>query len=172
MSCDELAGRLYRIRNDGSYTVVLENQGTPNGMGFTVDEKHMYYQDSRTQQLWQFDYNIESGTISNQQLLRSGQDCNDRGRGDGMTVDSNGDVWSARWDGGCVIHCDPQGVPMEHHDLPALCVSSVTFGGEDYTDMYLTTAGGYDRPAKGEGAGALFRISPGIKGKPEYRTAF
>ena len=52
--------------------------------------------------------------------------------------------------------------------FPAKKVSSVIFGGRDLTDMYVTTAGGEDKPNKGPGAGALFRMNTGVKGKPEF----
>jgi D-xylonolactonase len=45
----------------------------------------------------------------------------------------------------------------------------VTFGGDDYQDMYVTTAGGDNKAEEGEGAGALFRLRmPGVRGLPEY----
>ena len=47
-------------------------------------------------------------------------------------------------------------------------MSSVTFGGPDYSDMYITTAGGKNKPEEGSGAGALFRLNPGIRGEPEF----
>ena len=88
-----------------------------------------------------------------------------------MTIDANGDLWSARWDGACVIHCDGQGVPKAHFDLPAQCVTSVAVGGADYRDLYVTTAGGDERATKGAGAGALFKLSVGVAGRPEFRSA-
>jgi D-xylonolactonase len=54
--------------------------------------------------------------------------------------------------------------------FPARKVSSVTFGGSDYTDIYVTTAGGDQKAREGDGAGALFRLRLGIQGKPEFRS--
>jgi sugar lactone lactonase YvrE len=170
MSCDELAGRLYHLDCDGNSSVILEEQGTPNGMGFSPDLRWMYYQDSRAQKLWRFDYDSASGGVSGQTLLRSAEEWGDRGRGDGLTVDVNGDIWSARWDGGCLIRCDAAGVPQEHYDLPAQCVTSMAFGGVDYRELYVTSAGGDERPDKGAAAGALFRLMPGVAGCPEFRS--
>jgi D-xylonolactonase len=48
-------------------------------------------------------------------------------------------------------------------------VSSVTFGGDDVRDLYVTTAlDGGDKAGEGAGAGALFRLRPGIRGLPEF----
>jgi D-xylonolactonase len=47
-------------------------------------------------------------------------------------------------------------------------VSSVTFAGEDYADMYVTTSGGDNKPEEGQGAGGLYRLNPGVCGRAEY----
>ena len=49
-------------------------------------------------------------------------------------------------------------------------MSSAIFGGADYTDLYVTTAGGHDKASNGPGAGALFRLRPGVRGVPEFRS--
>lgn len=89
-----------------------------------------------------------------------------------MTVDADGHIWSARWNGGRVVRHSPDGEIVDEIDLPARTVSSVTFGGPNYRDRYLTTAlTDADRATEGDGAGALFRISDvGVAGVPEYRS--
>jgi D-xylonolactonase len=54
--------------------------------------------------------------------------------------------------------------------FPARKVSSITFGGDDYTDMYVTTAGGGRKAEEGSGAGCLFRLKTGATGRPEFRS--
>jgi len=98
------------------------------------------------------------------------QTAENEGVPDGMTVDAEGYVWSARWDGGCLVRYAPDGTEERRIHFPAKKVSSVIFGGEDYTDMYVTTAGGNNKAEEGEGAGALFRINLGIKGVPEFAS--
>jgi D-xylonolactonase len=49
-------------------------------------------------------------------------------------------------------------------------VSCPTFGGPDYTDIYVTTANVQGKEIEGPGAGALFRVNLGIKGVPEFRS--
>ena len=85
-----------------------------------------------------------------------------------MTVDAEGCVWSARWDGWCLVRYAPDGTELQRIKFPAKKVSSVIFGGPDYTDMYVTTAGGNNKAENGPGAGALFRLRLGIQGVPEY----
>jgi D-xylonolactonase len=85
-----------------------------------------------------------------------------------MTVDAMGYVWSAVWGGSCLIRYRPNGTEERRIEFPVKKVSSVTFGGPDYTDIYVTTAGGDQKAADGELAGALFRLNAGIHGVPEY----
>ena len=166
MSTRSRPGRLYRLERDGRLTKLLDGIGTSNGLGFTPDRKGLYYTDSRRREIYLFDYDRETGEISNQRAFVRVPEG--EGVPDGMTVDSEGYVWSARWDGGCLVRYAPDGNEERRIYFPARKVSSLTFGGEDYTDIYVTTAGGNDKENEGWGAGALFRINLGIKGVPEF----
>ena len=166
MPSDSHLGSLYRLDTDGSISHVLGGIGISNGMGFTPDGKQMYYTDSPTHNIYIFDYDIATGELSNQRVfVNTGE--ND-GIPDGMTVDDEGYVWSARWDGSSLVRYSPQGEQVNRIWFPARKVSSVIFGGEDYTDMYVTTAGGQDKTGEGPGAGCLYRTNLGITGKREY----
>ena len=159
-------GSLYRLDTDGSITKVLGDIGISNGMGFTPDAKQMYFTDSPTHNIYIFDYDIESGELSNRRVfVNTGE--ND-GIPDGMTVDADGYVWSARWDGSSLVRYSPDGEQVNRIWFPARKVSSVVFGGEDFTDMYVTTAGGEDKTGEGPGAGCLYRLNVGVRGKAEY----
>lgn len=168
MSTEKRKGRLYRLDPNGSITVVLENTGTANGMGFSPDLKKMYFCDSGERTISVFDYDRDTGALSNRRLLARTE--GDQGKPDGMTVDAEGFIWSARWDGSRLVKMSPDGQPLEHLLFPTRKVSSVTFGGDDLTEMYVTTAGGEDPAANGELAGALFRLKLGIKGRLEFRS--
>ena len=161
-------GRLYRLDPDGTLRIVLEGIGTSNGMGFTPDRRGMYYTDSRKHEIYLLDYDQASGALSNQRVFVKTPD--DDGVPEGMTVDAQGYVWSARWDGRALFRYSPDGGLNRRIEFPANKVSCPTFGGEDYEDLYVTTAGGPDKATEGDGAGALFRLRPGIQGIPEFRS--
>jgi D-xylonolactonase len=161
-------GRLYRLDVDGSLRIVLEGIGCSNGMGFTPDRRQMYYTDSPQREIYLFDYDMATGDISNQRVWVTTPEG--EGMPDGMTVDAEGYVWSARWDGGILARYRPDGSEERRIEFPARKVSSVIFGGEDYTDIYVTTAGGLDKEVEGSGAGALFRVNLGIQGVPEFAS--
>ena len=162
----ERQGRLYRLELDGSTSVVLEDIGCANGMGFTPDRQQMYFTDSVTREIYLFDYDEDSGELSDQRLFAAV--AQGHGVPDGMTVDANGDIWSARWDGWACHRYTPAGEEAEKIDFPAKKISSVVFGGEEYSDMYLSSAGGDDPEANGKDAGALFRVQGAGQGVAEF----
>jgi sugar lactone lactonase YvrE len=166
MPAPDHLGSLYRMDTDRKVARVIEEVGTSNGLGFTPDRKQMYYTDTRKREIYIFDYERSSGAISNRRVFVRVTD--NAGSPDGLTVDAEGCVWSARWGGGCVVRYAPDGTEMARVEFPAQKVSSLTFGGEDCTDMYFTTAGGNDRKTNGPGAGAMFHLNLGIKGVPEF----
>lgn len=161
-------GTLYRLDPDGALTRVLEGVQISNGMGFSPDLTQLYYTESLTRTIWLFDYDRATGALSNRRVFVRVPEREGEGVPDGLTVDAEGYVWSARWNGGCLVRYRPDGVEDFRIALPARKVTSAIFGGPDYTDLYITTAGGDDKAANGPGAGALFRLRPGIQGRPEF----
>lgn len=166
MATAERAGRLYRLDPDGTLTEVLDGVGVSNGLGFTPDRTGLYYTDSTERVISLFDYDEGSGAIANRRVFVRTPD--DEGMPDGLTVDAEGYVWSARWDGGCLVRYAPDGTEDRRIAFPAKKVSSAIFGGEEYADLYVTTAGGDRKETDGPDAGALFRLRPGVRGVPEF----
>jgi D-xylono/L-arabinono-1,4-lactonase len=159
-------GRLYRLDPDGALTELLDEIGCSNGMGFTADLQRMYYTDSPRREIYLFDYDSRSGALSNRRVFVRTPEG--EGSPDGMTVDAEGTVWSARWGGNCLVRYASDGRELQRVTFPARKVSSVIFGGPTYRDMYVTTANQDGKEQEGAGAGALFRLDLGIQGVPEY----
>jgi len=169
MSSKNRPGRLYRLDTDRTLTEVVTNVGTSNGLGFTPDRTRMYYTDTPTHTISIFDYDLVTGAISNRRPFVTSP--RDEGGPDGMTVDADGCVWSARWDGSRLVRFSPEGKLLLTVMFPVKKVSSVIFGGPTYEDMYITTAGGHLKEKDGAQAGALFRLRiPGVRGVPEFRS--
>lgn len=166
MPAKDHKARLYRLDADGSITKILDGIGISNGMGFTPDRKQMYFTDSPRGKIYLFDYDLKIGKIKNQRVFVTVPES--EGVPDGMTVDKEGCIWSARWDGGCLIRYKPDGKEDLRIQFPAKKISSVTFGGKDYRDIYVTTAGGDKREEEGPDAGALFYLNLDIQGVPEF----
>lgn len=171
MPTKDKKARLYRLDIDGSLQVVLDGVGLSNGMGFTPDGQHMYFTDSTAKSICLFDYDRATGAITNQRPFVQTPD--DEGVPDGMTVDAQGYVWSARWGGSYIVRYAPDGTEERRISLPVPKVSCPVFGGAEYSDIYVTTAGGDKKETDGPQAGALFRVDlsiEGIRGVPEFRS--
>jgi sugar lactone lactonase YvrE len=156
------AGALYRLDPDLSVTRLVSGVGTSNGIGWSPDERLMYYIDSQVNRVDVFDYDPASGQIGGRRPFAAvgGGDVVP----DGLTVDADGGVWVAVWGGYAILHHDPAGKVIGTVDLPAAArVSSCVFGGPDLDRLYITTASG-----PGESAGALFVCEPGVTGQPSH----
>lgn len=164
MAFDETpeAGALYRLDPDLGVTRLLTGVSISNGIGWSPDERFMYYIDSQVHRVDVFDYDPATGEIAGRRPFAA---VGDGGVvPDGLTVDADGGVWVAVWGGYAVLHHDPGGKVIETVDLPAAArVSSCVFGGPDLDRLYITTAAG-----PGESAGALFVCEPGVTGQPSH----
>ena len=116
MPTKENKARLYRLDVDGSLQVVLDEVGLANGMGFTPDGQHMYFTDSTAKSIYLFDYDRATGAITNQRPFV--KTPAEEGIPDGMTVDAQGYVWSARWGGACLVRYAPDGTEERRISFP------------------------------------------------------
>lgn len=168
MPTKERPGRLYHLATSGELSLLLEGIGCSNGMGFTPDREGMYYTDTTAHNIYRFDYDSTSGQITNQCVFLTTEGP---GAPDGMTVDADGYLWVAFWGGSYVRRYSPEGTEVDRIELPTPKVTCPLFAGPDYTDLYITTAGGGNKATDGELAGALFRLQiVGVKGVPEFRS--
>ena len=162
---------LHRVDTDFNSTVVDPEIRLSNGMVWTEDQKTMYYIDSPTRLVYQYDFDVEKGLISNR------RGCvtipAEFGIGDGMDIDADGNLWIAHYTGWCVGKWDPRtGELLGKIELPVSRITSCAFGGENYDQLYIVTAStGADQDPKPQPeAGYVFVASGlGTKGKPFYR---
>ena len=175
----EKPGKLYLINSDGSVRVVEEGIELSNGLGFSPDQQTLYYADSAARKIYAYLVDVETGELSRKRVFVEVPST--EGIPDGLTVDAEGFVWCAQWYGAQVVRYDPAGTVERRIIVPVRQVSSVTFGGPDLNELYITSAAdswrshlappGYDFNASNVG-GALYRIRLGIQGRPEYQADF
>lgn len=130
-------GVLYRIDGDGTATVMERKIGVSNGPCWSPDNRIFYFTDSRNQVIWAYDFDVDAGIISNRRVFN---DNKDYGYPDGATVDAEGFLWSARWEGSCVLRIDAKGRIDRVVPMPALLVTNVCFGGARLDTLYVTTS--------------------------------
>lgn len=168
MATQSRPGRLYRLDTDASLILLLDDVGISNGLGFSPDRTALYYTDSIKREIYRFDYDVERGALSNRRIFARLEP--EDGLPDGLTVDAEGCVWSARWDGSSLVRYSPSGALLSRFVFPVKKVTCATFGGSEYDVLYVTTAGGEDKSAEGASAGALYRLRLGIRGRPEFMS--
>jgi D-xylonolactonase len=167
LSPEDRTGRLYRIDTDGTATMIREGVIASNGMAFSPDLERLYHTETRAWKIHVFDYQQDTGELNNRRTFVDIPRDEKEGRADGLTIDSEGCLWSARYEGGVIVRYTPDGREERRVPVPARKVTSLAFGGENLEDLYITTAGGQDR-SDDTFAGVLFRLRPGVRGLPEY----
>lgn len=161
--------QLYRLDPDGTLTLVMDDLTQANGMGFSPDLSTFYLTDSNSRQIYRLDYDRATGALSNRRPLTTTAD--DGTVPDGMTVDAEGNIWSARYGGSGLYKYTSEGQLMGKVEFPVRNITSITFGGRDYDTAFVTTAGGTQRSA-GTGflAGSLFGIHLKTSGRAPFRS--
>jgi sugar lactone lactonase YvrE len=169
MAYDEApgAGAFYRLDTDHSVVTILDHVTCSNGIGWSPDDRVMYYIDSGAQQIDTFDYERATGSVRNRRKLVTIPA--DAGVPDGMAVDAEGYIWVAFWGGAAIRRFAPDGSPDRLVEIPAKQVTSCAFGGPGLTDLYITSA----REGLAESelrayphSGALFIYHAAVAGQP------
>ena len=166
-------GALYRF--DGLTLLNKVDQGftISNGIGWSPDNKKMYFADTPSRSIVSYDFDLDTGNIGNKKIFvqcEAGQ-----GGPDGLTVDADGGVWSVQFDRWCIHRYDRSGKLTRVIELPVQRPTSVAFGGEGLQTLFVTTATMHLNEAelsKQPLAGAVLSIDAGYTGLPEYRLAF
>jgi len=172
MALDVAPGRgtLYRLDPDWTVTPMLPGLTISNGLDWTDDADVMYLIDSPTGRIDRLAFDIERGTIADRRpafAIPPGM-----GDPDGMTLDAEGYLWVALWDGWAVARFAPDGRLDTVVDVPAQQVSCPTFGGRGLDGLFITTArGGLDAEAMARQphAGGVFVCEPGVRGREANR---
>jgi sugar lactone lactonase YvrE len=158
---------LYRYDSRGTLDVMETGLTISNGLGWSPDGATFYLTDSPERKIYAYRFDVETGSISDRRVLVDLKD--EAVEPDGLAIDRRGHLWSALWNGWGIVHFDPQGRELERIPLPVQCPTSLTFGGHDLTELYVTSASvglSQEEIQRGFYAGDLFRISTESPGMP------
>lgn len=170
MERSELRGdaALWVLHPDGHAERKLEGVVCSNGLGWSPDGRTMYYTDSKTYRIMAYDFDPDQAAMTNGRVFA--EDPRGRWTPDGLTVDAEGFVWSAKWDGWRVVRYAPDGRADRVVGLPVQRPTSVAFGGAHLDQLYVTTARwgltGTELAASPL-SGCLLVLGPGVAGLPE-----
>jgi len=163
----ESSGTLYAIEPDLSLGIIDDGYKVTNGPAFSPSGDVMYHSDSARQVTYAFDIDAAGKPSNRRTFLQFGSGD---GYPDGMTVDSEGCLWIAFWDGWCVRRYSPAGDWLETIKVPVQRPTSCAFGGPDFDRLYVTSARrDLDEAALAmqPNAGGLFLLCPGVRGLAE-----
>ena len=164
---------LYCLFPDLTATRILAGVTNSNGIAWGLEAKTMYYIDTATATVWSFDYDLDTGAITNRHAAVTVPD--ELGHPDGMTIDAEGMLWVAHWGGRSINRWDPAGGGhLRAIPIPADHVSSCAFGGAELDTLYVTTArGGLSEEdlRTQPHAGGLFSVKPGVRGVAAFEFA-
>lgn len=167
---EQPVAKLYRFDLDGSLHVMETGLTISNGLGWSPDQTLFYLTDTPAQKIYVYDYRVETGEISNRRVHvdLTGEPFFP----DGMAIDAEGYIWSAMWNGWCVIRFNPEGKEVLRVPMPVPCPTCCAFGGADLTDLYITTASIGLSQAEIQNAfysGDLFCLKTDVAGLPSFR---
>jgi len=154
-------GSLYRFDGKDGKEEVLQGLIIPNSVGWSPDKKTMYFTHSTPQQVLAFDYDTDTGAVTNQRLFYQHQGTGDP---DGFRVDVDGNIWHAVYGESRVLKISPEGKLVGQITLPTKNITCVEFVG---TELIITTASDADSPDGSKSkalGGAVFRVDVGVKG--------
>jgi sugar lactone lactonase YvrE len=156
---------LYRLGPGSSLRKMESGIGVSNGISWSPDNRTMYFTDTRRRVIFAYDFDESSSSIENRRVLIEVSDG--EGVPDGLAVDREGFLWSARWGGARVARYDPDGRLEREIMLPVTYPTSCTFGGANLDELYITSARTpltQAQYAQEPAAGDLFRIRAGVQG--------
>ncbi|XP_067677037.1 regucalcin-like [Haliotis asinina] len=176
---EDFQGNLYCLDTDGTVTKKVEKTCISNGLAWSPDDTTMYFADTTPRKVYAFNYDINTGDISNKRVAVDFDKVPEfKGKvpsPDGMTIDTDGNIWVACLGGGCMAKFDPRtGAALQQVHLPdASQITSAAWGGKNLDELYVTSLR-KDIPDSelhtvNSQAGSLFRVTGlGVKGIPAY----
>lgn len=165
-------GNFHRVTADLKVErLPLPPVGVANSIAFSPDGTRMYFADSPSREIWCAEYHADGSIGPPRLFVRLGAA---EGFPDGSTVDAEGGLWNAQWDGGCVVRYDADGVETERVVVPTARPTCVAFGGPDLGRLFISTARiglGAQALLEQPAAGGVFTCLPRRRGLPEHRFA-
>lgn len=173
--------KVFRVeQRDGKlfHEPMVEDVEVTNSISWSLDGATMYLADSPSKQIHAYDYDSQTGQVSNKKLLHTKSDP-ESGVPDGSCVDSEGYLWNAVWRGGAgpgmVQRIDPStgNVVFTVHMPDATSqVTCCCFGGKGLDILFITSAKEGRDSAVEPSAGGLYAVKLPFKGKPESKLNF
>lgn len=162
-------GGLYRVDRNGRAERKEGGITVANGLGWRADGRVLYFVDTVPGIIYAYDCDPATGTLGKRRIFA--RVARNVGRPDGLTVDAEGGVWCAIWDGWCLHRYGPGGQLDQVVELPIPRPTSVAFGGADMRTLFVTSARTRlpaTTLAETPLSGGVFAFTPDIGGPPAF----
>jgi sugar lactone lactonase YvrE len=140
-----------------------------NGLAWSADGSTLYYIDTATSHVKAFHYDLPTGDLSDERVVVEIDKAT--GKPDGMTIDTEGNLWIAIFQGSGIECWNPEkGERIARIEVPARNVTCCVFGGANYETLFITTSRNNDPGVAGQDlGGSIFRATTGRRGYPVVR---
>jgi sugar lactone lactonase YvrE len=162
-------GVLYRLDCSCQLQPVAAGLCIPNSLAWSPDGSTMYFADSLLYTIFAYDFDTATGEISERRVFATTEPP---AFPDGSTVDADGCLWNAEFNGSRIVRYAKDGRIDHVIELPTRRPTCCAFGGPDLEVLYITTTSqqmsAVERAAEPL-AGALLATEVGVRGLIEPR---
>ncbi len=155
---------LYRLDPDHNIHTMIEGITISNGLGWNKENTHLYFTDSLKRTIWLYDFDLNGGRLSNRRIF---VETKGAGVPDGLTVDSEENIWSVQCGDGKIVVYNSGGNIIHEIRFPTRCITACTFGGPGLSELFVTSSRALldpielpDQPL----AGVVFKLTTQSKG--------
>ncbi|XP_036331450.1 regucalcin-like [Rhagoletis pomonella] len=154
-------GELYSFEKGKPVKVIKSDVGISNGLTWNEKTNKFYFIDSADFDVKEYDYNLDTGVASNPRVVFK----HDTYLPDGMTIDSDGNIYIATFTGHTVYKVNPSTTEiLLEIKFPCKQITSAAFGGPNLDILYVTTSRLNDQPSP---AGSTYKVTGlGVRGLP------
>ncbi|XP_068159481.1 regucalcin isoform X1 [Drosophila tropicalis] len=152
-------GELYKWTAGGQISVVKTDVGISNGLAWDEKAKKFYYIDTTDYEVKSYDFDFETGVATNPKVVFNLRKTSPKDHllPDGLTIDSEGNLYVATFNGATIFKVDPNtGKVLLEIKFPTKQITSSAFGGPNLDILYVTTAAKFDQPSP---AGTTYKVT-------------
>ncbi len=160
-------GYFYLMKSKGEFSVIEKNYLVPNGPIIFHEENYILHSDSAKKTIFKYEVDFDDFYIQERSIFKKFNDS--EGYPDGMTLDSEGNIYVAMWGEGKIRKLNSKGDEISNVQFPAQNITNVCFCGEHLNRLIVTSARSSDQDKIG---GSIFEITGhGMTGLEPYQAS-
>ena len=131
-------GALYMIDNKLEIHEIVKGIHISNSISSSLDNRFLYYADTYKKLIFKADLNNKKPHLDKSRIIIDNKNL--KGFPDGSTIDKDGCLWNAEWNGGQVVQYDEVGKIINTMKTPMKKPTCVAFGGLNMNKLFITSA--------------------------------